>query len=83
MGEESKHDLLLKRIQIIIAILGGLAAVILGFYNVKKTTFSKKDSAEAPRAVVQRSPESPIKSALEDVGASWIKKLGKTDSTQK
>ena len=81
--EETKHDLWLKRIQITIAILAGLATLIIGIYNVKNI-FSKKNPAETPPAVVQRPPESPIKSALEDVGASWIKKIGKTaDTAQK
>ena len=82
--EETKHDLWLKRIQITIAILAGLATLILGVYNVKKNVFSKKESAETPPVVASRPPDSPIKSALEDVGASWIKKLGKTtDAAQK
>ena len=79
--EETKHDLWLKRIQITVAILAGLATLILGVYNVKKNIFSKKDSAETPQAVVQRPPESPIKSALEETGAAWIKKLGKAAET--
>ena len=84
MAEETKHDLYLKRVQIIVAILGGLAALVLGIYNVKKDVFSKKNPEEAPRVVAQKPEGSPIKSALEDVGASWIKKLGKTsESTQK
>lgn len=41
MAEETKHDLYLKRIQVILAILAGLAAVILGFYNVKKNVFTE------------------------------------------
>ena len=79
--EETKHDLWLKRIQITVAILAGLATLILGIYNVKKNIFSKKDSVETPQVVVQRPQESPIKSALEDAGASWIKKLGKAAET--
>ena len=78
--EETKHDLWLKRIQITIAILAGLATLIIGIYNVKNI-FSKKEPVETPPVVAQRPPESPIKSALEDVGASWIKKLGKTTDT--
>ena len=77
--EETKHDLWLKRVQITIAILAGLATLILGVYNVKKNIFSKKDSAEAPQVIVQRPQESPLKSALEETGAAWIKKLGKAE----
>ena len=81
--EETKHDLWLKRTQITIAILAGLATLIIGIYNVKNI-FSKKEPAAPPPVVAQRPPESPIKSALEDAGASWIKKLGKAaDSAQK
>ena len=83
MVEETKHDLLLKRVQVVIAILGGIAALIVGVYNVNKDILSKKNHEEAPKVVVQKSEASPIKSALEDVGASWIKKLGKADSAQK
>ena len=39
--EETKHDLLLKRIQITVAILAGLATLTLGIYNVKKNIFSE------------------------------------------
>lgn len=161
MVEETKHDLILKRIQVIIAILGGLAAVIIGFYNVKKNLFPDNalgavlisvrsaqgssvspaylelyDSQNAIVASAQTSADggyankdllagsyllkitainyepqaatikidpkkttrldiilrslpnanaqaaaSPIKSALEDAGASWIKKLAKTSET--
>ena len=79
MAEETKHDLMLKRVQVIIAILGGLAALILGIYNVKKDVLSKKNPETPPPVIVQKNADSPIKSALEDVGASWIKKLGKAE----
>jgi hypothetical protein len=75
-AEETKHDLWLKRIQITIAILAGLATLILGVYNVKKTVFAKPEPMKPP-PLVQPNPDSPIKSALEEAGASWIKKLGK------
>ena len=77
--EETKHDLWLKRTQIIIAILAGVATLILGIYNVKKNVFSKNNPSETPPAVVQRPAESPLKSALEETGAAWIKKLGKVE----
>ena len=74
--EETKRDLWLKRTQITIAILAGLATLILGIYNVKKNIFSKEDS-QAPASIVAQKPEaSPLKSALEETGAAWIKKLG-------
>ena len=37
MAEETKHDLLLKRINVTLAILASLTAVAVGVYNVKKT----------------------------------------------
>lgn len=71
--EETKNDLLLKRIQIIVAILGGLAALAVGVYNVKKTYFEK------PEPVVVAPPpprqNDKIRAALEDVGASWLETL--------
>ena len=162
MVEETKHDLLLKRTQITIAILAGIATLILGVYNVKKYVFTetspgalvayvrsdageplarahvellnaqnalvtasetKKDGSYAKKdldpgsyilkvsaagfepevATVQINPKktadfeiilreikvaqappspqpaSPIKSALEEVGATWIKNLAKTE----
>ncbi|MBI4432292.1 MAG: hypothetical protein HY592_02265 [Candidatus Omnitrophica bacterium] len=82
--EETKHDLWLKRVQITIAILAGLATLIVGAYNIKKTLFTK----ENPEPVLSvRTPEpppaqsvSPLRSALEETGASWIKKLGEVPS---
>jgi len=89
MAEETKHDIFLKRVQVTVAILAGLATLILGVYNVKKTLFSKNEPEEevpysAPAVVAQpekaQDKPSPIKSALEDVGASWIKSLAKNSS---
>jgi len=155
--EETKHDLFLKRAQVTIAILAGLATLILGVYNVQKTLFADKgpgalsvfvrsdkgspvpaasielltmESAfvnasetqndgkflkndmdagsyqvkisragfEAQFMTVQIKPKktsnleivlkpipqasaspSPVQSALQEVGASWIKKLGKVE----
>ena len=71
MPEETKHDLLLKRIQIILAILGSLTAAAVGFYNVKKAYFDKP----APPPPPPPAQSDKIRSALEDVGASWLQKL--------
>ncbi len=76
-AEETKHDLLLKRIQVTIAILAGLATLVLGVYNVNKTFFNKAEPVAAPAPAAPE--KDPIRSALEETGASWIKKLGKTD----
>ena len=74
--EETKHDLMLKRLQITFAILASLVAVIAGIYNLKKSYFEKPEKAEAapPPAPAQ---SDKLRSALEDVGASWIESLKK------
>ena len=71
MAEETKHDLFLKRVNITIAILGGLLAVAVGVYNFKKAYFEKP----APPPPPPPAQSDKIKSALEDVGASWLQKL--------
>ena len=71
MPEETEHDLYLKRINVILAILGGLAVVAVGFYNVKKAYFDKP----APPPPPPPAQSDKIRSALEDVGASWLQKL--------
>ena len=87
MVEETKHDLFLKRIQILIAILVGVASLILAIYNIKKTATEKPASqANFQPAPVQPPPPQPgehIRSALDEAGAAWIKKLAKTDDSSK
>ncbi len=39
-AEETKHDLLLKRAQITIAILAGVTTLVIGVYNVKKNVLT-------------------------------------------
>ena len=76
MAEETKHDILLKRVQIIIAIVGGIIGVLIGIYNFKKAV--KSEPPPAPVVVQQTAPAGgEIRSALEDAGASWIRKLAK------
>ncbi len=158
MPEETKQDLLLKRVQVTIAILGGLIAVAVGGYNLKKNMLGsgngdivlvvqsdKRASLEGayvelfnsqnalvnaartdrqghyekkgvpaggyilkvsregfePQAVTaqvdpnkstdlemvlrslgQTAAGSPIRSALEEAGASWIKNLNKEKSSE-
>ncbi len=72
--EEPKNDLWLKRIQITLAILGSLLAVAVGIYNVKKTYFEKPAPPPPPPAQSDK-----LRSALEDVGASWLETLKKKD----
>ena len=73
--EETKHDLLLKRVQLVIAILAGLAALAVGIYNVKKIYFEKPVEVVAPPPPPQQSDK--LRSTLEDVGASWLETLKK------
>ena len=74
--EETKHDLVMKRINLIIAILGGIAALAVGVYNVKKSYFEKPVEVVAPPPPQQQQPDK-LRSALEDVGASWLETLKK------
>ncbi len=41
MAEETKHEIFLKRAQLVIAVMVGVVTLILGLYNAKKTFFSK------------------------------------------
>ena len=74
--EETKHDLMLKRIQILFAILASLVAAIVGIYSLKKSYFEKPEKADvAPQPPSAQSDK--IRSAIEEVGASWIQSLKK------
>ena len=73
--EETKQDLMLKRVNITIAIVGGLLAVAVGVYNVKKSYFEKP--APPPPPPVTSQQNSKLRSTLEDVGASWLETLKK------
>ena len=76
--EETKHDLMLKRVQIVIGILAGLTAFAVGVYNVKKTYFEKPEEkiVALPPSPPPQQPDK-LRSALEDVGASWLETLKK------
>ncbi len=68
----------LKQVQIWIAILAGVVTFIVGAYNIKNIISPKKD--ESSQVTSSRDPN-PVRSALEDVGAEWIKKWGKPGSS--
>ena len=71
----------LKQAQVWVAILAGLVTFIVGAYNTKNIFFSKKE----PEVVVPEKPKpDPIRSSIEEVGATWIKKMGmpKTQSPE-
>ncbi len=63
----------LQRTQIWIAILAGTVTFVVGAYNIKTIFFPKK---EVTPTVTFAPDSNPIRSAVEDVGAEWIKKLG-------
>ena len=72
-AEETKHDLMLRRVQLALAILGSLIALVIGGYNLKKTFFEKPAPPPPP------AQSDKIRSALEDVSASWLQTLKKKD----
>ncbi len=77
MDDETKHEKLLKRLQLWIAVLAGATTLVIGAYNIKNIFFPKK---EVEKVIVQAPPpethSSSMKSAVEEVGAAWIKELG-------
>lgn len=81
--EETKHDLWLKRIQVLVAILAGVATLIFGIFNFMSS--KKKAEEEASKPVNFAAPKeepSPLRSAIEETGASWIKSLSKKDASK-
>ena len=68
----------LQRTQILVGILAGTVTFIVGAYQTKNIFFPKK---EAPPTVTSSPKPSPIRSAVEDVGAEWIRKWGKSESS--
>ena len=67
-------EAVLKKVQLWIAILAGITTLIVGAYNVKTIFFRKEEPKPEPVKVQPVVPEK-IRSAVEEVGASWIKKL--------
>lgn len=51
MAEETKSDLMLKRTQITIAILAGLATLIVGVWNVKKNVLDESGSGNIEASI--------------------------------
>jgi hypothetical protein len=64
----------LRRIQLIIAILGGTIGLIVGLYNFQRIFKKEDEPAPAPAQQLQPAPGGKLTSTLEDVGASWIKR---------
>ena len=72
------QEKILQRAQVWVAILAGTVTFIIGAYNTKNIFFPKKE--ESPTVTSSRDP-SPVRSAVEDVGAEWIRKLGRPQSS--
>lgn len=72
---QEKDEKILKKLQLWIAVLAGITTLIVGIYNVKNI-FAPKEEPK-PVVVEKEAPVVPekIRSAVEEVGASWIKKL--------
>ncbi len=60
--KENKHDLLMKRAQVLIAILVGVVTLLVGVYNAKNTIFAKKGQG-AVSVLVQSSKRQPVAGA--------------------
>lgn len=73
MTEESKHDIFLRRVQIILGILAAAIGVIVGIYNYMKVTKPEPPPPPAQQAAAG----GELRSALEEAGASWIRKVAK------
>ncbi len=56
MSEDSKQDQLLKRAQVTIAILAGLATLIVGVYNAKKVMFPET-AGRGEISLIVRTPD--------------------------
>ena len=68
----------LQRTQLWIALLAGTVTFIVGAYQAKNIFFPKK---EVTPVVTSSRDSNPIRSAIEDVSAEWIKKWGKPQSS--
>ena len=59
-AEETKHDLFLKRVQITIAILAGIATLVVGIYNAKKVIFPEGGGAGELSVMVRTQDNQPL-----------------------
>ena len=67
---DSPRDILLRRIQIFLGILAAVISISVGIYNFKKA--SAPEPAPPPNVQGRE-----LTSALEEVGADWIRKVAK------
>lgn len=70
MNEQS-----LKRFQLWLAIVVGVISFAVAAHNFKNIYLKKPSTQETVPPAVQSAP-SPLRTAIEEVGASWIKKIG-------
>lgn len=75
MTGESKQDILLRRIQIVLASLAALVSLVVGIYSFRNMT--KSEPPPPPPPPQQSQFGNQIGSALEEAGASWIRKVAK------
>ena len=72
---ETKHEIMLKRAQLVIGVLAGLTTLIIGVYNVKNIFVKKPEPVKVAAPPPPSYQSEKLRSAVEEVGASWIKKL--------
>lgn len=61
MGDDgSKHDKVLNRIHLWIAVLGGVVTLTIGVYNVKTIFFSGKKAPVAAEAAMETTSKTPV-----------------------
>ncbi len=72
-------EAVLKKVQLWVAILAGLTTLIVGAYNVKNIFARKEEPKPEPVRTSAPVVSDKIRSAVEEVGAEWIKKLGSPD----
>ncbi len=77
--EETKNDLLLKRVQVTIAILAGLATLIIGAYNVKKTLFAPTGPGTLSVRVVSEAGGALQGTRIEVISGTALVNSGETD----
>ena len=83
--EETKHDLWLKRTQVLVAILAGSATLIFGIFNFFSSKKATEEEAERKRhepISARKAEPGALQSAIEETGASWIRSFGKKDSSE-
>ena len=71
----------LKRFQLWLAIIVGIISFVVAAHNFKNIYFNKKSPDQATVQPAAQPTPSPLRSAVEEVGASWVKKFGSPRTT--